>query len=361
MIERNNSANLPMQLRDLLAARIDSAYYRNGQKMDSIRKLSNEFGVSAVTVSEAVKLLERDSYVVSMPGSGTYITRKNKQSLKKLDIVLAFPEESISPEILGLEIWGINIEYYLGLLDGCRLHQAKLNFEYFEDHAKGIRLQQQLKLLRKYDAAVFSGSQLLDLQKKFSEYKPVVQIHTGHDNKETDRIINANYDREGALRLLVDHARDCGYKTSGVICRSACHLRADMFRQYAVKHGLSVADEVFIELSDIIDPGKKLFELFKSPLPDMVFLDDERLAVPFYEAAIEHNVKIGKDVGVVALASGFMFSGLIPALTYVKVPSYAIARNIITYLVKTLRNDEQDFAMPIAKAQLIQGKSTVLK
>ncbi|MBY4675482.1 aminotransferase-like domain-containing protein [Marinobacterium arenosum] len=62
------------QLADTLAQRIEQGYFRSGDKLPSIRSLSQEHGVSISTVQEAYRLLEDRGLAQPRPKSGYYVS-----------------------------------------------------------------------------------------------------------------------------------------------------------------------------------------------------------------------------------------------------------------------------------------------
>ena len=68
--------NLYEKLFSELVFRIDEGYYQAGDKLPSIRALSQERGVSVSTVQEAYQLLEKNSYAEVRPKSGYYVQRR---------------------------------------------------------------------------------------------------------------------------------------------------------------------------------------------------------------------------------------------------------------------------------------------
>lgn len=60
-------------LATLLAERIEQGLYRHGEKLPSVRSLSQEHGVSISTVQQAYQLLEQQQMIVPQPRSGHFV------------------------------------------------------------------------------------------------------------------------------------------------------------------------------------------------------------------------------------------------------------------------------------------------
>ncbi|MEG0486245.1 MAG: GntR family transcriptional regulator, partial [Oscillospiraceae bacterium] len=54
-----------------------------GEALPSIRSLASELRVSVITTKRAYEELEREGYIYTVPGKGSYIARQNKEILKE--------------------------------------------------------------------------------------------------------------------------------------------------------------------------------------------------------------------------------------------------------------------------------------
>lgn len=73
---RLGNAQVPLyiQLADLFRQRIVKGLWKQGDKLPSLDKLVEEFGVARVTVRQAVQRLTRDGLVLPQRGRGTFVT-----------------------------------------------------------------------------------------------------------------------------------------------------------------------------------------------------------------------------------------------------------------------------------------------
>ncbi len=72
-LERQTKTPLREQIRQAIAQRIHSGLLEPGQKLPSVRQLSEQLKVSLVTVVEAYRLLENDGLVESFQGKGVFV------------------------------------------------------------------------------------------------------------------------------------------------------------------------------------------------------------------------------------------------------------------------------------------------
>lgn len=63
-------------LATLLAERIEQGLYRHGEKLPSVRSLSQKHGVSISTVQQAYQILETMKLITPQPRSGYFVAQR---------------------------------------------------------------------------------------------------------------------------------------------------------------------------------------------------------------------------------------------------------------------------------------------
>jgi DNA-binding LacI/PurR family transcriptional regulator len=76
---------------------------------------------------------------------------------------------------------------------------------------------------------------------------------------------------------------------------------------------------------------------------------------------MELNLRIGSDFQIAGIASGLTFHGLIPQLTYIRIPRYEMGRAIMMTAANAIRNQSRITELPLFNTELVQGKSTQLQ
>lgn len=377
VLDKTMPVSLPVQLKRILQQRIESAYYAPGRKIDSVRKISAEFKVSSLTVQRALKALESDGFVVSVPANGIFVNERFAQEKKAVKIAFVFPEAAISRETLYQECWALDSEIYRGLLAGAQQYGAKVDFIHVDKDSAPLSLMQQRKQLQKFDAVVFVGAQLLELQLELARNMPVFQF-SGLFTHAAPSLINVDYDQPAAVESLAAHAAECGCRTAGVITafdpagtdspdgelelRRDFRVRAAHFIDSCRRHGMETPEQFQLEY-DFPDDIDALKTVLDKGHPDFLFCNHTYHIVKLYEVCAAAGLRIGKDIRIAAIASGITFQGLLPALTYVQVPMFELAVGVVREVCRMTEENipAGEIVFENMKAPLIVGKSTVCR
>lgn len=81
----SNSSGKPIyeQITEQIKSEILTGERQAGELMPSIRTLAKDLRVSVITTKRAYEELERDGFVETVPGRGTYVAYQNKQALRE--------------------------------------------------------------------------------------------------------------------------------------------------------------------------------------------------------------------------------------------------------------------------------------
>lgn len=88
MIDHNSSVPMYIQLANHISEAICQGEYRSGDKLPSENTLCNEFGVSRITVRQALNLLVQQDLAFSVHGKGTFV--KNPAISHELNKIVSF-------------------------------------------------------------------------------------------------------------------------------------------------------------------------------------------------------------------------------------------------------------------------------
>lgn len=81
----SNSSNIPIyeQIKEQIKNKIISNELKAGDLLPSIRSLAKDLRISVITTKNAYDELEKEGYVETIPGKGTYVANKNAEIIKE--------------------------------------------------------------------------------------------------------------------------------------------------------------------------------------------------------------------------------------------------------------------------------------
>lgn len=362
VLSKRKGIPLPQQLKDALLSRIEQGYYKPGERIDTVRKLAAEFGVSSLTVQKACKLLEDENCLISMPQSGLFVPENFfERPGKPLRMVFVFPEMAISSQVLEMEAWGLSSELYRGFLAGAQKHSVQLDFLHIGQNSSFREKFRQIERIHEnYDCAIFVGDQNRDIQLELAERDfPVFNVA---DQPELipEPLNPIYYDHEKALDLVLDSALNSGAETIALLT-----LRVRNENYLAARHSRFVTlcrrkgigpGRLFTQTLDENDLYQ-LPEILKRIEGSFIFCNNAYLVRDIFVAARKNGMTPGKDFQITAIASGVTFTGLIPALTYVRVPMYEIGYRLIESISDMQRDGSKTFRWQPVGPELIAGET----
>lgn len=81
----SNSSGAPIyeQIREQIKNKIVSNELKTGELLPSIRVLAKDLRISVITTKNAYEELEKEGYVQTIPGKGTYVANKNIELIRE--------------------------------------------------------------------------------------------------------------------------------------------------------------------------------------------------------------------------------------------------------------------------------------
>ncbi|MDS1003998.1 GntR family transcriptional regulator [Clostridium sporogenes] len=112
----SNASEQPIYEQILLQikAAIMQGELKEGEILPSIRNLAKEVGVSVITTKRAYEELEKEGFVETVKGKGTFVAAQNKELLKEKKIKII--EEKLNEVIDESRLLGISYEEILEIL-----------------------------------------------------------------------------------------------------------------------------------------------------------------------------------------------------------------------------------------------------
>ncbi|RBP44804.1 GntR family transcriptional regulator [Garciella nitratireducens] len=106
----SNSSQQPIyaQIVDQIKQLILKGELIEGELLPSIRNLAKELQISVITTKRAYDELEKEGFIVTVQGKGTYVTVKNKELLRESKLKLI--EEKLEEAVLAGKSINLTLE-----------------------------------------------------------------------------------------------------------------------------------------------------------------------------------------------------------------------------------------------------------
>ena len=106
----SNSSDKPIydQIAEQIKNLIINGELSEGELMPSIRKLAKELQISVITTKRAYDELERDGYIVSVQGKGSFVSAQNKELLKEARLRII--EEKMTEAVSAAQTINMSLE-----------------------------------------------------------------------------------------------------------------------------------------------------------------------------------------------------------------------------------------------------------
>lgn len=357
---------MSQHLRDILYSRIVSGQYQAGSRMDSIRKLAEEFGSSTRVVIQALELLEREDVLSRVPAKGIFVSPDFKAEQDSRRLAYVFPRETISPDEMPPENWSQNCEIYRGVLYGGEQSHSRVSFVHMLESEDALELHAQARRLSDFDGVIFASSRYLAVARILAERVPCI-FHSWEpiDGFATIGSMGSSRNVADLVERLVNF---CGYTTAGVVTIQYgtpqdlfFRERAALFQQEGQSQGLEVRQHDCLFLPRDTAAAQLTDYMRLGDLPQVLFCNHVENIIAIYEAAWRNGLQIGKNIGLVAICSGLTLKSLVPSCTFMKIPHFEIGRRAAEILVQACRSKHLEHTHFAIRSVFTPGASTSRK
>lgn len=101
-INENNGIPIWLQLRNRLVYLISSGHFKVGEQLPTVRELAVELGINYNTISRVYQDIERDGYIMTKRGRGTFVLENPKDNGEGQDYKGFFKEFIRQCEEIGI-------------------------------------------------------------------------------------------------------------------------------------------------------------------------------------------------------------------------------------------------------------------
>lgn len=164
-----------IQIHDAIKKKIETNYWKIGDRLPSERELSTQFGVSRMTLRQAIQTLADEGILERKIGSGTYVARRKVQ--EKMTGTTSFTEIMLSQ---GREPSSRAVSYFFTSPSSSEMDKLQLTKDDIILRMERIRLADDIpicfevasipeKLIREYSKSEITSSLYRTLEEKGAE------------------------------------------------------------------------------------------------------------------------------------------------------------------------------------------------
>ncbi|WP_459765786.1 GntR family transcriptional regulator [Alkaliphilus crotonatoxidans] len=113
----SNSTQQPIyeQICNQMKQHIFSGELQEGEMLPSIRSLAKELQISVITTKRAYEELEKEGFIETVPGKGSFVAVQNKELMREKKLKLI--EEILVEAFLQAKLIGLKKEELLNMVD----------------------------------------------------------------------------------------------------------------------------------------------------------------------------------------------------------------------------------------------------
>jgi len=364
MIDKSNPIPLYYQIKNDIFKDIESGKYFPGERLPAERVLAEKYGVTRMTIRQAIKFLVEQGFLKVRHGSGTYVSDR-KHSISQND-----------NKIIGVLVPDIQRGIMIDLIRGIEDEAIKAGYNTIICNTDNL-----------WDKANVYVNQLVANGIKGAIFVPVQDIENGEKKEENNRQIIEKFYNNSTPVVLVDH--DCKKVSADLIVSDnfsggyemTKHLINKGHRRIAVVYDFeetSILDRISgykkaLRDNDIeFDPNliqkikeygftESFSELIKLIVGELnataIFAMNDLLAADVYYHTGKLKIDIPKDVSVVGY-DDLPFSALLETpLTTIHQPLYQMGRESFKLLMEQLLHPNQKHRKVILQNRLVSRKS----
>lgn len=364
MIDKNNPLPLYYQIKDDIFHDIESGKYHIGERLPAERVLAEKYGVTRMTIRQAIKSLVEQGFLHVRHGSGTYVS--DRSSLKTTN----------GNKIIGVLVPDIQRGIMIDLIRGI------------EDEAHSTGYNTILcNTDNRWDKAHGYVQQLLANGVKGVIYVPIQDIENIEGKEEKNREIIEKFLNYNMPIVLVDHeckriATDLvvsdnfggGYELTRHLIEMG-HRRIAVvydFEETSILDRISGYKKALHDVNIDFDPGliQKIKEYgFTESFSDLVksitfeirataiFAMNDLLAADVYYHADKLHINIPNDISVVGYDDLAFSERLRTPLTTMHQPLYQMGRESYNLLMERSQKPKDQFKKIILPNRLVIRKS----
>jgi len=345
-VERNNPVPLYIQVKEAIRRAIVEGILKPRQLLPSERQMCHLFGVSHISIRQALVELTRDGLLFRVPGKGTYVAEKLCSAEKG-----GAPIGIVIPSTNGGLCSPFVSDFLLGIKSvTCTHGQDVLVFTDTENGylEPGKKNSLQGVILTE---PTFSDNRVKKLQKMGTPF--VVLGRTQEQNVST-----VDVDHQKIFYLLTEHLLKSGHKKIGFINGpkrlTVCQDKLNGYRMALQKYGIGyektlVKHGAFSEISGY-ENARKILKYS----PTALVCADDFISVGALRAIREKGLSVPEDISLCGCHNSSFTQHTIPSLTTADIFPSLLGRKAAEKLIRLIRGEKVELRTIIPGKILIR-------
>ncbi|MEM1127890.1 MAG: GntR family transcriptional regulator [Bacteroidota bacterium] len=336
-------SHLPLyrQIADDLQGQITSGALAVDARLGSHRELSQQYGVSLITIKKALSELIREGYLYARAGKGTFVARR------------ATPVNHNEHRSIGLVLREIQIPFFSAIVQQAEAYAYEAGYNILLSMSGG-RPEKEEKQIEHFQRIGVDGLIIASLSTDRHAAPAIRALHEAQfpyvmvSYVEDPDIHFVGVDNEAGGYLAAQHLVERGYTRMGYVGTPSGNklsaVREAGFRRALQDHGLAV-DPAFV-YTPLTGPGWKRYEAgyaFGLELathqrrPDALFVYNDVSALGVQRGLLERGLRVPDDLALVGFDDIEQAAVAPVPITSVKQPTDEIARRAIASILARIQ------------------------
>jgi len=345
------SINLHRQVAQTLRERLLNGVIADGAKLPSLREMAKEFGVSTMTIRQAIHVLEQEGHLYRVSSAGTYVRPTNCEQKPTVKMVAFATMHLGNP---------FEIEIARSVEKACR--QKGWLVQIFNAHADTELETLNMRRLAKSNSCgaiiLHTGNpQNMEILHDLQQLNfPFVLINRSPLGIDTD-IVESNHEQGAylATKYLLERGHSQILMLIPPLYVSSIKERIKGYERALLEADIKINPKwkIWTDLEDQItgiqekrcwlSGYKAIKPLLKKMKKNLaVFAADDCSGWGVYQACRELNLQIPKDVSVICFDDTDISRAMVPPMTAVAQRTEEIGHRVVELMAKRLQEIESD-------------------
>jgi DNA-binding LacI/PurR family transcriptional regulator len=302
-IDVHRSTPLYEQIVEDVRKKIESGHFSPGQKIPTQRELAEYYGVSLITVKNALAELESSGYISARAGKGTFVTER---ITKKVNLS--------NQRAIGVVLMDLKHPYFSMIVHGIEERAYELGFNVLLGSSSRSKEKEENQIDR-FRAAGVDGLIIASLSMEYRATEYIQQLHReGFPYIMVSYIHDPDYwyvgsDHELGGFLATEHLIRLGYRSIAYAHMGSHHLLSEVrkngYYRALMEYNIPFDARLVLQLpstgSDRFQQGYEYGRAFAAATdrPEAIFCYNDMVALGLIKALQEHGIRVPEDLAIV--------------------------------------------------------------